>query len=116
MPVQGQTTQLLKPGHNCWALARAERLAFLIDGEAYFRAFHQAVRKARHSVFILGWDIDTRLRLLREPFAEDGVPNRLGEVLHLALKQNRKLHIHILVWDWAMLYAGERQWMPLYSI
>ncbi len=116
MSVEGETTPLLQPGHNCWAQARADRLAFLIDGEAYFRAFHEAVRQARHSVFILGWDIDTRLRLLRDPLADDKVPSRLGEVLHLALQQNRKLHIHILVWDWAMLYAGERQWMPLYNV
>jgi phosphatidylserine/phosphatidylglycerophosphate/cardiolipin synthase-like enzyme len=45
---------ILKPGHNCWQISGAERLALLVDGEAYFSAFAAAVEQARHSLFILG--------------------------------------------------------------
>ncbi len=115
MPHPQQPATILRQEHNYWRRAHADRLSFLIDGEAYFRAFHEAVRLARHSIFIVGWDIDTRLLLIRDRLPE-GVPGKLGELLHLALQRNRKLHVHVLVWDWAVLYAGERQWMPLYNL
>ena len=95
--------------------AHAERLAFLIDGEAYFGALREAVCGARRRLLIVGWDIDTRLRLVRGR-PPDGRPERLGELLYYLLKQNRNLHIHVLIWDWAMLYAAERQWLPLYNL
>lgn len=106
---------ILKPGNNCWRKARAERLAVIIDGQGYFRALRNAVCQARHSVLILGWDIDTRLRLVRDA-GDDGIPEQLGELLHRSLKKNRKLQVHVLVWDWAVLYAAERQWLPLYNL
>ena len=107
--------QLLKRGVNHWRKARAGRLAVIVDGEGYYRAFRDAVRQARHSILILGWDIDTRLRLVRD-HADDGIPEQLGELLHQALMKNRKLQVHVLIWDWAVLYAAERQWLPLYNL
>ena len=38
------TRDVFRPGHNCWRVARVERVAFLVDGEEYFRAFHAAGR------------------------------------------------------------------------
>ncbi|HRX71229.1 MAG: VTT domain-containing protein [Candidatus Competibacteraceae bacterium] len=108
-------TRLLQPPVNCWRLSHAERLAFLIDGAAYFRAFREAVCQARHSVLILSWDIDTRLRLIRDG-EPDAFPEALGDFLYALVRLRRDLRIHILNWDWALLYALERQWMPLYKI
>jgi len=107
--------RLFQFSDHCWRLARTERLAFLIDGEAYFRAFREAVCQAQHSVLILSWDIDTRLRLIRDG-EPDAFPDRLGDFLYALVRLRRDLHVHVLNWDWALLYALERQWMPLYKI
>jgi phosphatidylserine/phosphatidylglycerophosphate/cardiolipin synthase-like enzyme/uncharacterized membrane protein YdjX (TVP38/TMEM64 family) len=94
---------------NCWRLETAERASFLIDGDAYFRAFRAAALHARDRIMILGWDFDSRIRMLidREP---DGFPDRLGEFLHALLIRRRQLHIHVLTWDFHMIYWKEREW------
>ena len=33
---------LLRLGYNCWAIARAERAAFIVDAKDYFEAFYRA--------------------------------------------------------------------------
>ena len=100
---------LFTVGRNCWRVERAERAAFLIDGDAYFRAFRSAAIEARHSILILGWDFDSRIRMLidRDP---DGFPDRLGEFLHALLIRRRQLHIYVLTWDFHMIYWKEREW------
>ncbi len=100
---------LLVPGHNCWRVERADRASFLIDGESYFRAFRASALEARHRIFILGWDFDSRIRMLidREP---DGLPDRLGEFLHALLIRRPQLHIYVLTWDFHMIYWKEREW------
>ena len=102
-------SSLFAPGRNCWRVERAERASFLIDGESYFRAFRAAALHARHSIIILGWDFDSRIRMLidREP---DGFPDRLGEFLHALLIRRRQLHIYVLTWDFHMIYWKEREW------
>jgi phosphatidylserine/phosphatidylglycerophosphate/cardiolipin synthase-like enzyme len=40
---------LFVPGRNCWRVERAEKVAFLVDGEEYFGAVRAALAKARHS-------------------------------------------------------------------
>src|SRR5687767_1643169 len=56
-------SSLLREGENCWRIAHTKRAAFLIDVDAYFSAFRQAVSQARDTVFILGWDIDSCVQL-----------------------------------------------------
>ena len=56
----GPGASLFAVGRNCWRVERADRLAFLVDGEEYFGAVRAALAKARQSIFILGWDIDSR--------------------------------------------------------
>jgi phospholipase D1/2 len=106
---------LLEPGRNCWRLEQARRVAFLVDGAAYFAALRAAAAKARRSIFILGWDIDSRMRLVPEG-ADDGLPEPLGEFLNALAKRSRKLRIHILDWDFAMLYAPDREVLPRYKL
>ncbi len=106
---------LLEPGRNCWRLEQARRVAFLMDGAAYFSAVRAAAAKARHSIFILGWDIDSRMRLVPEG-ADDGLPEPLGDFLNALAKRSRKLRICILNWDFAMLYAPDREALPSYKL
>ncbi|HET9846436.1 MAG TPA: VTT domain-containing protein [Nitrospira sp.] len=109
---QGHQTSrlsLFEVGRNCWRVERADRASFLVDGEAYFRAFREAAIHARHHIVVLGWDFDSRISMLidREP---DGFPDRLGEFLHALLIRRRDLHIYVLTWDFHMIYLKEREW------
>lgn len=107
--------RFLHPGRNCWRVDMASRAAFLVDGAAYFRAFRSAVTQAQESIIIVGWDIDSRVALLRHP-VEDGWPVRLGELLGAVVAKRRRLHVHVLVWDFAMVYAFEREWLPIFKL
>jgi phospholipase D1/2 len=111
-PVQSPICQ---PGRNCWRIAPADKLAFLIDGEDYFRAVRESLREAQRSIFILGWDIDSRQRLIPGG-ADDGWPEQLGDFLNALVSKRRSLRAYVLSWDFAMLYVLEREWMPLYKL
>ena len=57
---------ILAPNRNVWRIERAARFAILIDGAAFFGAVRQAALQARHSILIMGWDLDSRTRLVGE--------------------------------------------------
>lgn len=82
----------------------------LVDADDFFRAARDAMRGARHSIFILSWDIDSRLRL-RPGGAADGYPEALGDFLSALLHERPALQVWLLNWDYAMLYAFEREWL-----
>jgi phospholipase D1/2 len=107
-------SRLLVPGRNCWRIERAARVAFLVDGEAFFAAVRSALAKARRSIFIIGWDIDSRMQLV--PGAHDGLPEPLAEFLNAIVAKRRELRGYVLSWDFAMLYAMEREWLPIYKL
>lgn len=106
---------LLKPGRNCWRIERAARFAMLVDADAYFRAVRTALVNAQHSVFILSWDIDSRVWLVPEG-ARDGYPDALGDLLHVITAARPALRVYVLNWDFAVLYALEREWLPAYKL
>jgi len=107
--------KILRPGHNCWRLERASRLAFLIDGETYFAAFRAAAAQAHRSIFIIGWDIDSRVALLRDSPPDD-LPVALGQFLDNLARNRKGLDIYVLDWDFAMLYALDREILPIYKL
>lgn len=111
------TARFLEPGRTCWRLARAERAAVLIDGDSYFGALRSAILKARHSIFILGWDIDSRARLCAAGAADaddPGAPDALGALLAHVVLRRPELQARLLLWNYSILYAGERE--PLQSL
>jgi phosphatidylserine/phosphatidylglycerophosphate/cardiolipin synthase-like enzyme/uncharacterized membrane protein YdjX (TVP38/TMEM64 family) len=104
--------RILKEGTNCWQLADAGRLSFLIDAADYFEAFVEAVRRARRTVYIAGWDIDSRLQLTRRDGRIEPSPP-LGRFLNETASRVGDLQIYILAWDFPMMYLQERQWLPV---
>ena len=106
---------ILKAGKNCWRIAHAERAAFLIDGEDYFAAIRDTLLLARRSIFIIGWDLHSELRLVRDG-KRDNYPPTLGKLLDALARERRELEIHILNWDFAMIYAMEREFFPSYKL
>jgi phospholipase D1/2 len=109
------SSPLLQAGRNCWRIEHAQRFAMLVDADAYFRAVRAAIRNARHSIFILSWDIDSRTHLVPDG-ANDGYPEALGDFLHAVVASRPGLHAYVLNWDFAMLYALEREWLPVYKL
>jgi phosphatidylserine/phosphatidylglycerophosphate/cardiolipin synthase-like enzyme len=79
----------------------------LIDGSAYFAALRAALRDAKHSVFILGWDIRSDISL--DPA---GTQEPLGAFLDRLVRDRAGLEIRVLIWDWVLLYGLERQPLP----
>ena len=106
---------VLKENDNCWCISHAEKAGFLIDGAAYFSAVADAIDQAQKTIFIAAWDIDSRIALLRGNAAYD-VQKNLGEFLNAKAKRTPGLHVYILSWDFPMLYAMEREWMPIFKL
>lgn len=87
----------------------------LVDAESYFQAVRAAIRRARYRIFILSWDIDSRMCLVPGG-ADDGYPEPLGDFLHAVVSERSDLHAYVLNWDFMMLYAMEREWLPAYHL
>lgn len=105
---------ILQSGRNCWRIARARRAALLIDGAAYFAALRAAAARAQRSIFVIGWDVDSRVSLAPQG-ADDGLPEQLGAFLDALVRRRSELEVHVLDWDFAMLYALDREVLPIYS-
>lgn len=115
MSAERSDESFFEPGRNCASVRHAQRFSLLIDGEDYFRVLREAITRAERTVFIIGWDIDSRMKL-RPEGANDGLPDALGDFLHAIAAKKRCLRIYILAWDFAMLYAFEREWLPVYKM
>jgi phosphatidylserine/phosphatidylglycerophosphate/cardiolipin synthase-like enzyme/uncharacterized membrane protein YdjX (TVP38/TMEM64 family) len=106
---------ILRPGYNAFAVARAERVALLIDAEAYFRAFYQAALRAKRSITVLGWDFNSQTQLHFDPVPEGAPPALLGEFLNYLVRRRRGLHVNVLNWDYPMVFGADREFPPLYG-
>jgi phosphatidylserine/phosphatidylglycerophosphate/cardiolipin synthase-like enzyme len=82
---------------------RADRAAVLIDSAAYFEQLEWALRAAKHSVLIAGWDFDASIRL-RPGHGEEQSPS-LGRLLNQMLDANPELTIHIMIWSLSLVHA-----------
>lgn len=106
---------ILVEGKNCWRRTHADRAAFVVDGAAYFDAFARAALRAQRSILIVGWDFNSRARLWYDG-APPGVPVILGEFLDFLVRLRRGLQIHILDWDFPMIYAMDRETPPIFGL
>jgi phosphatidylserine/phosphatidylglycerophosphate/cardiolipin synthase-like enzyme len=108
------TRELFRPGDNCCAVARADRVALVIDAQAYYEAFMRACERAEREILILAWDFDSRTGLV---FGEDGrCLTTIGEFLNGLARRKRRLQIHILDWDYPMIFGKDREFLPLYGL
>jgi phosphatidylserine/phosphatidylglycerophosphate/cardiolipin synthase-like enzyme/uncharacterized membrane protein YdjX (TVP38/TMEM64 family) len=88
-------------------------MAVLIDGAAYFRAVREVLTKAQRRVFIVGWDLHSQTRLVGETgSAGDGYPETLADFLSELVRERPRLVVHLLEWDYSVLYANERELFP----
>ena len=107
----------LRPNHNVWRIERAARAAVLIDAAAFFEAVRGACLKAERSIFVVGWDIDSRTQLVgADGRPADGLPSSFADFLSDLVRTRPDLHVHLLLWDYSLLYAGERELLPRLSL
>jgi phospholipase D1/2 len=105
---------IFEVGQNCCAVSRAHRVAFLVDAEAYFNAFVEAAERAERSIIVLAWDFDSQTSL---SFDEGNTcTKRLGDFLNDLARRRKRLHVHVLDWDYPMLYATDRELPPIYGL
>ena len=108
---------IVEPGRTCWRVARAGRVAVIIDAAAYFAAAKAAILRARHSVLLIGWDFDTRIKLAPDdPSPDPGVPDELGPFLNHVAQRRRGPHVFVLKWDLALAKSLFRGSTPLFIL
>ncbi len=72
-----------------------------------------AMLSAEHSITIVGWDIDSRTTLVGcSGEADDGDPAELRPFLEALKRRKPHLQINLLLWDFASIYALEREALP----
>lgn len=109
-PLEGR---IAAEGATIWRRARCRRAAVLNDAATYYGVLRQCLIAAQKSVFIIGWDVHSRTRLVGPSgHANDGWPEELGAFLNALVADRPALHIHLLIWNSPVLYAGEREWFP----
>lgn len=69
--------------------------------------------KAQHSVMLIGWDFDTRIKLEPDRQTLEG-PNQLGEFLSWLPKHRENLNVYVLKWDLGMIQALGRGMTPFF--
>ena len=94
---------IVVPGRNAWRSAQADKLAFLVDGAAYFHWLAKALQLARREIWIVGWDFYPDIRLHSE--AEPGPT--LGEILRELVDKHPDLNIRILIWAMGPIYSSK---------
>jgi phosphatidylserine/phosphatidylglycerophosphate/cardiolipin synthase-like enzyme/uncharacterized membrane protein YdjX (TVP38/TMEM64 family) len=105
---------LFRVEENCCAMARADRVAFLVDAQAYFEAFARAAERAERSILVLAWDFDSRTPLFVDSDGRPGVT--LGEFLNGLVAKQSALRIRVLDWDYPMIYGTDRDYPPIYGL
>jgi phospholipase D1/2 len=106
---------ILRPGRNCWRIEQADRLALIVDAADYFRAVKAAILEARHSVYLIGWDFDARIKFEPERQTLEG-PNKLGPFLRWIGKTRPHVQVYVLKWDLGTLQALGRGSTPLFVL
>lgn len=105
------TNPLFTDGRNCWQQPVADAFGWAIDGDDYFRAVRDAIGKAEREIVIVGWDIDSRLELVRDR-ADARYPSPLCMTLQSLVADNDALRVYVLSWDFALVYVLERELLP----
>lgn len=102
---------ILRRGSNCWTVATASRFGIIVDAGDYFPAVKNSILQAQETVYLIGWDFDTRINLeVPEPQQEG--PNKLGRFLRWIAKRRPDLKIYVLRWDLGAFNGLFRGTMP----
>lgn len=103
--------KVVAAGDTCWRTGEADRVSVIIDADAYFRHAKAALLQARHRVMVIGWEVDSRIRL--DPTCPDSdVPDVLGDLLPWLTRTRPDLEIYVLRWSVGVLTGLGRGLLP----
>lgn len=108
-------TSVLVEGETCWKIADADRVTVIVDAAAFFQHARSAMLKAERSIFMIGWDFDSRIDLVPGQ-AEDEAPEKLGSFLNWLAKRRDDLDVRILKWDIGLINSITRGETPFYIL
>ena len=98
---------LLQPSDTCWRIEQADDFSIIIDADVYFAAARAAMKQAKRSIFLVGWDFDASI-VLGHPDVRDQAPARVGDFLLWLTRQNPDLEIRLLLWNPGYLSAWSK--------
>lgn len=105
-------TRILDRPGSVWCEKDVAAAGVLVDANDYFKAFYEAALGARRSILLSGWQFDSDVALLRgEDAASAVLPVTLKAFLNALCERTPELHVHVLAWDFHMIFALEREWM-----
>ncbi|WP_448502790.1 phospholipase D-like domain-containing protein [Sphingomonas sp.] len=81
-----------------WRTEQASRAALIVDAADYYAHARKAMLAARERIMLIGWDFDTRIKLVRGPTGDEA-PSELGPFLTWLADNRPGLCIDILTWD-----------------
>ncbi|MGE0403757.1 MAG: phospholipase D-like domain-containing protein [Kofleriaceae bacterium] len=103
-------TAILVPGLTCATLHDDGHAGVLVDGRDFYKQLFEACCAAERSIFMLGWQFDSKVALLRGDDAKDCEhPTELVEFLRDLCEQKPNLEIYMLAWDASAVFAFERE-------
>ncbi len=108
MSISSSPQSIFEEGRNCRRVADAGRVAFVVDGDDYFKVFMAAAERARQSIVVVAWDFNSNCCLDVECDSKDPRA-KVGEYLNDLARRRRGLHIYVLDWDFPMIYAKDRE-------
>lgn len=111
-PLATSPTRSEAESSSFWRRADAHEAAALVDGENYFRAFHQCAARAQQYILIAGWQFELDTRLLRGTLAKrSDLPVTFWPFLRALCRRSPGLHVYVLGWDYSLVYVLEREWL-----
>jgi phosphatidylserine/phosphatidylglycerophosphate/cardiolipin synthase-like enzyme len=96
------------PSPSAWRFVRASRAHVVVDAAAYFANMQAAMLRARQQILLIGWDVDTRIRLAggRRWFSKPNRrihPARLGWFVLWLCHRTKGLQVRVLKWRFSSI-------------
>lgn len=104
---------LLEKGSSCWRVATADRVAVLVDTQAYYEAAVEAMTRARRSIHFLNWAFEPDTRMRPKAGVGRGGPEGIAHFLKDLAEAEPDLDIRILCWQSALPVAATQKFFPI---
>lgn len=102
--------KLFEKGKNCTAVSQARFAAPIVDCANYYRALHEAISASKKNIYIVGWDIDSRIRLIRgREEKQSSLPSKIIDLIKYKTEENPELDVRLLRWDSSFAFFGMRE-------
>jgi len=103
---------------SVWRYAKVDRARLIVDAADYFELIRQAMMKSRQSIFLIGWDFDTRILLSNgrrwwDMPRKERFPARLGSFIAWLEERDPELEIRLLKWNFSLFKSVFRGTMVL---